>query len=125
MIFAGINFGKKSTRCEEDLEKRRRVLDWLRYQKDITRKLRKVINTKDSRVGDTPLKLASKQGWDEKYLLWLFELGADISVLPPCTVRGIFDRLLESLLLISEILINVLGACSMKVSLGTEASKSR
>ena len=99
MVFAGVNFGKKSTRCEEDLDQRRRVLDWLRYQKDITRKLRKVINTKDSRVGDTPLKLASKQGWDEKYLLWLFELGADISVLPPCTVRGIFDRLLESLVL--------------------------
>ena len=125
MVFAGVNFGKKSTRCEEDLDQRRRVLDWLRYQKDITRKLRKVINTKDSRVGDTPLKLASKQGWDEKYLLWLFELGADISVLPPCTVRGIFDRLLESLLLISEILVNVSGACSMKVSLGTDASKSR
>ena len=125
MIFAGVNFGKKSTRCEEDLDQRRRALDWLRYQNDITRKLRKVIDTKDSRVGDTPLKLASKQGWDEKYLLWLFELGADISVLPPCTVRGIFDRLLESLLLISEILVNVSGACSMKVSLGTDASKSR
>ena len=125
MIFTGINFGKKSTRCEEDLDQRRRALDWLRYQNDITRKLRKVIDKKDSRVGDTPLKLASKQGWDEKYLLWLFELGADISVLPPCTVRGIFDRLLESLLLISKILVNVSGACSMKVSLGTEASKSR
>ena len=125
MVFAGVNFGKKSTRCEEDLDQRRRALDWLRYQNDITRKLRKVIDTKDSRVGDTPLKLASKQGWDEKYLLCLFELGADISVRPPCTVRGIFDRLLESLLLISEILVNVSGACSMKVSLGTDASKSR
>ena len=125
MIFTGINFGKKSTRCEEDLDQRRRALDWLRYQNDITRKLRKVIDKRDARVGDTPLKLASKQGWDEKYLLWLFELGADISVLPPCTVRRIFDRLLESLLLISEILVNVSGACSMKVSLGTEASKSR
>ena len=99
MIFAGINFGKKSTRCEEDLDQRRRALDWLRYQNDITRNLRKVIDKRDARVGDTPLKLAAKQGWDEKYLLWLFELGADISVLPPCTVRGIFDRLLESLVL--------------------------
>ena len=123
MIFTGINFGKKSTRCEEDLDQRRRALDWLRYQKDITRKLRKVIDTKDARVGDTPLKLASKQGWDEKYLLWLFELGADISVLPPCTVRRIFDRLLK--VIGNEIMINVSGACFTRVSLGTEASKSR
>ena len=123
MIFIGINFGKKSTRCEEDLDQRRRALDWLRYQNDITRKLRKVIDTKDTRVGDTPLKLASKQGWDEKYLLWLFELGADISVLPPCTVRRIFDRLLK--VIGNEIMINVSGACFTRVSLGTEASKSR
>ena len=123
MIFTGINFGKKSTRCEEDLDQRRRALDWLRYQNDITRKLRKVIDTKDARVGDTPLKLASKQGWDEKYLLWLFELGADISVLPPCTVRRIFDRLLK--VIGNEIMINVSGACFTMVSLGTEASKSR
>ena len=123
VIFAGVNFGKKSTRCEEDLDQRRRALDWLRYQNDITRKLRKVINTKDSRVGDTPLKLASKQGWDEKYLLWLFELGADISVLPPCTVRRIFDRLLK--VINTGIMFNVTGACFMMVSLGTDASKSR
>ena len=123
VIFIGINFGKKSTRCEEDLDQRRRALDWLRYQNDITRKLRKVIDTKDTRVGDTPLKLASKQGWDEKYLLWLFELGADISVLPPCTVRRIFDRLLK--VIGNEIMINVSGACFTRVSLGTEASKSR
>ena len=123
MIFTGINFGKKSTQCEEDLDKRKRVLDWLRYQKDITMKLRKVIDKRDSRVGDTPLKLASKQGWDEKYLLWLFELGADISVLPPCTVRRIFDRLLK--VIGNEIMINVSGACFTRASLRTEASKSR
>ena len=123
MIFVGVNFGKKSTRCEEDLDQRRRALDWLRYQNDITRKLRKVIDTKDTRVGDTPLKLASKQGWDEKYLLWLFELGADISVLPPCTVRRIFDRLLK--VIGNEIMINVSGACFTRASLRTDASKSK
>ena len=98
-------------------------MDWLRYQKDITRKLRKVIDKRDARVGDTPLKLASKQGWDEKYLLWLFELGADISVLPPCTVRRIFDRLLK--VIGNEIMINVSGACFTRASLGTDASKSK
>ena len=95
-LFEGSNSGRRSAPYKVDRNERKAVLGWLQEeeQKDIAEKLSQVINNTDT-VGDTPLKLAHKQEWEEKIMLWLLGLGADISVLEPCAVEGIFDRCIE------------------------------
>ena len=92
-LFEGSNSGRRSTMYKVDRDERKAVVRWLQEeeQKDIAEMLSRVINNTDT-VGDTPLKVAHKQGLEEKIMLWLLGLGADISVLQPCIVEGILDR---------------------------------
>ena len=92
-LLGGSSFGRKSMRCRVGRDERKAVLDWLQEeeQKDIAEKLSQVVNNVDM-VGDTPIKIAHKQEWEEGIMLWLLGLGADISVLEPQAVEGIFDR---------------------------------
>ena len=95
-LFEGCNSGRRSAPYKVDRNDRKAVLGWLQEeeQKDIAEMLSQVINNTDT-VGDTPLKLAHKQEWGDRIMLWLLGLGADISVLDPCAVEGLFDRCIE------------------------------